>query len=109
MTGIERIAKERQEQIEKHGITVEMDKNNNHFGQLMCAVESLIHRKGSFDPDKTDEENEEYDKMMDEPPHGWNPVFWKKMIDKDYKDRLVIAGALIAAEIDAFYTRNPGE
>ena len=46
---------------------------------------------------------------MDEPPHGWNPVFWKKMIDKDYKDRLVIAGALIAAEIDAFYTRNPGE
>lgn len=38
MTGIELIAKERQEQIEKHGITVEQDVNINKFAQLIDAA-----------------------------------------------------------------------
>ncbi len=34
------------------------------------------------------------------PPEGWNKELHNKMMNKPYKDRLIIAGALIAAEID---------
>ena len=33
-------------------------------------------------------------------PEGWSFELFKKMCNKPYKERLVIAGALIAAEID---------
>ena len=90
-TGIELIAKERVEQIEKHGFTLSFDKSKNKGSQmsfgaaLLCAPNpmhfaSLANNYGC--------------------PRGWSPDLWKKMIDKPHKDRLVIAGALIAAEID---------
>ena len=31
---------------------------------------------------------------------NWDEDLWQKMCNKSYKDRLIIAGALIAAEID---------
>lgn len=82
MTGIELIAKERHEQIEKHGHTTEKDVGNNNNEQLIQAVFGLIHHK--------------YGEMPDE----WDFEVVQKMMLKSLKDRLIIAGALIAAEID---------
>lgn len=102
-SGIELIAQERQEQIEKHGRTVEYDIHHNtgiyskngesyNIPQLGNAATQLIY------PD-TDVYRQHFhqDIFM---PHGWNKEIWLKMMNKPYKERLIIAGALIAAEID---------
>lgn len=34
------------------------------------------------------------------PPTGWDKSIWAKMCSKSYKERLIMAGALIAAELD---------
>lgn len=88
MTGIELIAKERQEQIEKHGRTVELDRKQNGLNQLLKAARVLTNENvSSLLADVTK-------------PVGWDMAIWQKMMDKPYRERLVIAGALIAAEID---------
>ena len=33
-------------------------------------------------------------------PNGWDQEIWEKMIRKPHQERLIIAGALIAAELD---------
>ena len=81
-TGIELIAIERQEQIEKHGRTIEYDRKFNSSGQLQQGALALIHEHfGDF-------------------PAIWDDNLCSKMFAKPLKERLVIAGALIAAEID---------
>lgn len=84
-TGIELIAQERREQIEKHGRTIENDVSWNDNQQLPTAAMLLID--GGI-------KNE----MMC--PTDWDNDIWLKMVRKTYKERLIIAGALIAAEID---------
>jgi hypothetical protein len=87
-TGIELIAEERQEQIEKHKRTVAEDVEYNDNGQLALGAEMLLaaeHEEG-IDPYSY--------------PDGWDEDICRKMLAKPYKERLVIAGALIAAEID---------
>lgn len=86
-TGIELIAIERQEQIEKHGRTVEEDVEYNNIEQLRVAASALL----------TSSEENGNDGQM---PTSWNSFIAIKMCGKSYKDRLIIAGALIAAEID---------
>jgi hypothetical protein len=81
-TGIELIALERAEQINKHNRTVEGDVMNNNERQLKMAATALLANNESWFP--TD----------------WGTKARKKMFDKSYKERLVIAGALIAAELD---------
>ena len=88
MTGIELIAKERQEQIDKHGRTIEIDVLENWDFQLSTAACALCY-----------EAIEEID-MRNDPPTNWDLELWQAMHDKPYNERLVIAGALIAAEID---------
>lgn len=34
------------------------------------------------------------------PPVGWSSEIWIRMIKKPYKDRVIIASALLAAEVD---------
>lgn len=86
-TGIELIAEERQEQIEKHNYTTHDDVLGNDEGQLSEAAAKLCSdRFGTLPTTDT--------------PAGWNQESWVKMTTKPYKDRLIIAGALIAAEID---------
>ena len=85
-SGAELIAIERQEQIEKHGRTVEEDVRFNTKGQLSVAAGILSQK---FIPDN-----------MDLIPKEWNEIIWNNMLRKPYKERLIIAGALIAAEID---------
>ena len=87
-TGIELIAIERQEQIEKHGYTIERDvdsydfENNDGLYELpVMAIAAIEGNDGHA-------------------PAGWDLVLVQKICDKEYKDRLIIAGALIAAEID---------
>lgn len=87
-TGIELIADERWEQVKKHGHTLRKDAHINDNEQLALAAEMLLavnHEEG-IDP-------ESY-------PEGWNHEICSKMISKPYKERLIIAGALIAAELD---------
>ncbi len=81
-TGIELIAAERQEQIEKHGITTLSDSVINDNYELRRGAIALLENDKSV-----------FSKF-------WNPTKCNKMIEKDYRERLIIAGALIAAEID---------
>lgn len=87
-TGIELIAKERKEQIEKHGRTIEQDVQQNRQDQLSKAAIMLL--------------SVDYEEGIDPKsyPSGWDQEMCLKMINKSYKERLVIAGALLAAELD---------
>ncbi|PHJ59269.1 hypothetical protein VF04_34990 [Nostoc linckia z7] len=89
-TGIELIAEERQEQIEKHLYRVKDDVDHNGAMQLCNAAVHLLGQYSCFDFDDTE----------DFLPSQWNAEIYKKMTLKKYRERLIIAGALIAAEID---------
>lgn len=91
-TGAELIAQERTEQIQKHGYTVQEDVNRyseevtGNYAEpsdlVIAAVASIHAQKTMF-------------------PYSWGTgLFVDRICAKNYKDRLVIAGALIAAEID---------
>lgn len=78
-TGIELIAKERQEQIEKHGFTAEHDKQYIH-GELTDAAHFALTLQGW--------------------PRTWSEKHKNIIKMKPYKERCVIAAALLVAEID---------
>jgi hypothetical protein len=83
--GLALIKAERQEQITKHGRTVERDIEENQVHQLSKAAAILV-----CDPID----------MAQAPPAGWNHSIWAKMLHKPYRERCIIAGALLAAEVD---------
>lgn len=89
MTGIELIAKERQEQIEKHGRTVEKDVQYNEDGQLIDAILLLILSL-----------NSDNHVALKEPPKHWDEPIWHHMLQKTEHDKLILMGAFAAAEID---------
>jgi hypothetical protein len=91
-TGIELITIERQEQIEKHNRTTERNVNENPGGRLIIAAMALIRSETRG--------------FYNEMPISWDDKLCKKMCKKSYKERLIIAGALIAAEIDRLQTLN---
>lgn len=95
-TGIELIAQERAEQIEKHGRTVEYDLIQNREYQLSTAA-ALLARQEEMD-------NLEISVLR---PEHWVFKLWVRMCHKSYKERLIIAGALIAAEIDRLQNAKP--
>ena len=69
----------------KHGRTVEQDVKLNTENQLSIAASWLsIGFKAPECPT----------------PKWWDKTIWDKMLNKSRKERLIIAGALIAAEID---------
>ena len=86
-TGIELIKKEREEQIIKHGRTTEKDVQQNGSYQLAIGASKLLAYPAEC-----------HNYQL--PPDGWDVDIYKKMRDKPYKERLIIAGALIAAELD---------
>ena len=79
-TGLELIAKERKEQIEKHKWTEEHDKEHTE-GQLKFASLYALGEKSKLQS------------------YGWE-WFQDKIDGKTDIERLTIAGALICAEID---------
>jgi hypothetical protein len=99
-TGVELIAEERQEQITKHNRTLDYDRDVNDEMQLGIAASALcLDDWGCNDVD---------DIIEDWCPNKWDPALWEKMMNKPYKERLIIAGALIAAEIDRLNQSSNG-
>jgi hypothetical protein len=91
--GIELIAAERHEQIEKHGRTIELDLLQNQNYELAYAADLLCGPP-------TQEIDCCTDLLVMTILKDWDQSILRKMTAKPYKDRLIIAGALIAAEID---------
>ena len=90
-SGIELIAYERQEQIIKYGSVIDEKARENGRYQLAIAASKLL----AFPAEVPNYQI---------PPTEWDIDVFKKMIEKPYKERLVIAGALIAAELDRLNT-----
>ena len=93
MDGINLILIERKEQVTKHGRTIEGDVLENNENQLSLAASWLVipDTIGCLDRE---------DIIEDHCPIDWDKSNWERMVNKTYKERLIIAGALIAAEID---------
>jgi len=87
MTGIELIATERYEQVIKHDKKIEDDVTFNDKRELAIAASELIRNGYFVIPSEL-------------PIKKWGEDVCMKLADKSYKERLIIAGALIAAEID---------
>jgi len=80
--GVALIEIERKEQLGKHNISIASDMDLNSEGELInAALFVLSSNIGHY-------------------PAIWDGVFAEKIKQKTYKEKLVIAGALIAAEID---------
>lgn len=98
MTGIELIAKERQEQIEKHGFDKSHDaKKWNEDGELVQAASYLL-AKPSFGCVN--------EVRVATYPQRWNDEYHDKFDAKTGIEALKVAGALIAAEIDRLQERG---
>lgn len=85
-TGVQLITEEREKQISKHGFTGEHHFNHPEWyenGQLIEASHKL-----SFIMSNS------------ETPQNWDSEWFKDLCRRPYKERLIIAGALIGAEID---------
>lgn len=93
MTGAEMIAKERRRQIEKEGWTADHDANHEDGDLTMAAVAYAAY------PDEVLVRVEREDGYEFIDPWPWDGAWDKRKKHRKLK-RLVIAGALIAAEID---------
>lgn len=86
-SGMELIAKERHEQIEKHGWDIEHDNRTHYKGELLDAVKALLEIKN-----------------LD--AHKFFAIKWEagdlyfNLVNKSPIEQLAVAGAWIAAEID---------
>lgn len=79
--GCSLILKERIEQIEKHGFTVDVDKVNNNEELVRCAAAILTNDINLY-------------------PSWWEEVWWNKIMAKPRLEQIAIAGALCAADLD---------
>lgn len=86
-TGIELIAIERQEQIEKHGWDLAHDKDYGQ-GELLMAAQFCLNINNDLLWPWHDGEN------------GIGTHFFKKIKAKNPTDRIIIAGAFCASELD---------
>ena len=82
LTGVELISLERKKQVEELGRTLEHDIVHNPDGELEQGAYALLADEEDYFPVK------------------WDAEVCKKMVSKSHMDRLIMAGALIAAEID---------
>lgn len=85
------IATERQKQIDKHGFTAEHHVNHPEYyedKQLNVAAATLLLQ------DLTPEET------CSDVPKNWDYSWFTNIMERPLKERLIIAGALIAAELD---------
>lgn len=84
-TGVELIAIERQEQIEKHGWNLNHDADYGN-GELIAAAQFCL--------------NVENYNLWPWHDSGVGTYFYNKIINKPYEQRVIIAGAFCAAELD---------
>ena len=99
MDGIDLIARERREQKKKHNITTKSDSRYKH-NELLMLVEYLL---------KEDNDSEKYNLedylFINESGPMMSLHFLEKLKDKSRFNKLIIAGALIAAELDVMKYR----
>ena len=98
-TGIERISEERQEkQIKKHGFTGKHHAENPQWydqNQLVTAAAALINIE---DWEKVSPlVKETYWRVV---PQNWDKDWYNDLLGRPYEERLVISGAMLAAELD---------
>lgn len=89
-TGIELIAQERKEQVEKHLWTTDHDNLEHSHGELIVAAMAVAYAPEPFEADISD--------ITSVPAWAYEIIEKKK--GKPFIERLAVAGALIAAEID---------
>ncbi len=89
LTGAQLIAKERQEQIEKHGWSLDNDQHYKHQQLKQAALYCLMPDFFSW-------------------PQGWIEKFKIKIDNKSKIEQLTVAGAFIAAEIDRLLKLKEG-
>lgn len=87
-TGVEMIAIERREQKVKHNKSIKHDYEQYPDFELADAAEALISNN------------------LFKFPRTWNLEYCKKLLDKPYMERLVVAGAFLAAQIDVLNFRE---
>lgn len=92
-TGIELITEERQKQIDKHGFTAEHHVVNSE----KWYSKNQMQHAAIFLLDPSTLTVEEFQVSV---PFNWDPDWFKNLNSRDSKERLIIAGALIAAELD---------
>lgn len=95
MTGAERIAKERQRQIDEEGYSAVHD--YGHAEELAQAASCYALTPGHRQTGRPGHEHEPFD-------WPWDPVYWKPT-PEDRVRELEKAGALIAAAIDDLLRR----
>lgn len=83
------IAREREEQLTKHGYTVKKDAAIYLSKEIPRMVIKLLEGGG-----------------LHNTIHNVPDEMWNRMIDKSYRDRVIIAGALLAAEVDRIDSVN---
>lgn len=86
LNGLHYICLERHEQMEKHLYSIAHDVIVNNHGQLVQVAKYLL------------ETDEEYKNLLW--PRNWKNEWRKKFDNKTYQERVIIAGALMAAEYD---------
>lgn len=90
-SGIELIAIEREEQFKKHRRTISDDAIQNSNRELVAGAVALLMPVPS----------------SNDFPKFWNEKIVANMISKSYRERLIIAGAFISAEIDRIQLYDP--
>jgi len=110
-SGIELISEEREKQIKRWG-GPEEDALKNSSGQLALGARGVMTYKSGIEApanstipkdiiDQMERMREEgWQRIREMGPPGWDDEIWKRMLDQPIKQRLIMAGALIAAEID---------
>lgn len=86
ISGVSLIATERVRQLVNLKKTVDHDKRNNFQGQLIEAATGLL-------------KNTLKERIIYKPV-GWYSKKWDKLCDKPQRERIIIAGAFLAAELD---------
>lgn len=92
MTGIERIKKERAEQIHKHGFTLEKDAEFYKNGELLQAADFCLEQA------KIKTGVQGFGQI--DWPNGWDKYFRDKIYGKSVINQLTVCGAFILAEKD---------
>lgn len=90
ISGARLIRAEREHQISKHGFTGKHHYEHPEWyakGQLLDAARTLTLKNSEIENTQSC-------------PTNWNIDWWIRLTCKPYEERIVIAGALIAAEID---------
>lgn len=83
---------ERYKQIDK-GYDVHYDVEHNSDYELAIGAQLI-----AFTPNEGMDMTDRYEMLVK--LTGWEPYFCETVLEKDYKDRLRIAGALLAGEYD---------